>query len=430
MVVALPGTPRRDPNTGVVSQQTFVLQAPSGRNAVINNGSASVPFDTTLVFTAGSTLKLENASLFVQNQGSAIQALGGQGSNVVNFTSYANDAVGGDTNHDGSNTVPAAGDWGGVVLRNFDQAAHPSQTFPVDGTLQGIGGPAISGADDAMSIFNFAYISYAGGAVPQTQGVAYNAIDLYNSRPAITNDVISVAGSKSGTISKQAAIAADLDSFREDDTARGPLVRATTLQNNSLNGIWIRPQVTGVAEASDAMTYPDNPASLGGNINYTLDAPLPYILTSRLSIGIEQDVDTNLTKKVADRLYVQPGVMVKADQGASIGVDDSSASLNVGDRTYINEWDLNHNLGPADPNFKPPTVGDTGVLFTSLYDDTATTFHVNADGSKTTYVPAIDSANRGPARRPRPRPRGARSTSSREAGRSSTRPSSGMAVVS
>ena len=395
VVVALPGTPQLNPITGVVSQQTFVLQAPSGSNAVINNGSASVPFDTTLVFTAGTSLKAENASLFVQNQGSAIQALGGQGNNVVNITSYANDAVGGDTNHDGSNTTPAAGDWGGIVLRNFDQAVNTSQSFPVDGTLQGIGGPAISGEDDAMSIFNFTDISYAGGSVPLTQGPRYNAIDLYDSRPAITNDVISFTGGKTGTISSQAGIAADLDSFREDDTARGPLIRATTLQNNSRNGIWIRPQVTGIAEASNAMTYPDNPASLGGSINYTLDAPLPYILTSRLSIGIVQNVNTNNTNSTPDRLYVQPGVMIKAAAGASIGIDNTTASLNVGDRTYINEWDLNNTIGPLDPNFKPPTVGDTGILFTSLYDDTATTVHVNADGTKTTYVPAIDSANRG-----------------------------------
>ncbi len=79
------------------------------------------------------------------------------------------------------------------------------------------------------------------------------------------------------------------------------------MQNNSLNGIWIRPQVTGIAQSSDAMTYPLNPATLGGNINYTLDAPLPYILTSRLSIGSEQDVDTNNTSSAADRLYVHRG---------------------------------------------------------------------------------------------------------------------------
>ena len=184
-------------------------------------------------------------------------------------------------------------------------------------------------------------------------------------------------------------------------------MRATTLQNNSLNGIWIRPELTGIAEATDAMSYPDNPASLGGSINYTLDAPLPYILTSATVHRHRATRRHQPHQFIAARLYVQPGVMIKSQQGASIGVDNPSASLNVGDRTYINEWDLNHNLGPADPNFKPPTSGDTGVMFTSLYDDTATTFHVNADGTKTTYVPAIDSANRGRGAPSRPRRPGA-----------------------
>ena len=36
------------------------------------------------------------------------------------------------------------------MLRNFDQAANPTQSFPVDGTLQGINGEAISGEIDDM----------------------------------------------------------------------------------------------------------------------------------------------------------------------------------------------------------------------------------------------------------------------------------------
>src|SRR5262249_5725800 len=76
VVVALPGTPSRNPVTGVITQATFVMQAPAGSNSTVNNGSAAVPFDTTLVFNPGSTLKLLNAALFVQNQGSALQANG------------------------------------------------------------------------------------------------------------------------------------------------------------------------------------------------------------------------------------------------------------------------------------------------------------------------------------------------------------------
>ena len=166
IVVALPGIPQRNPVTGAITQATFVLQAPAGNNSGVTNGSASVPFDTTLVFAAGSTLKLQNAALYVQNQGSALQAQGTT-SNPVNFTSYNDATIGGATNNN-PDTTPHAGDWGGIVFRNYDQAATPPVDFPVDGTLVGLNGAdAISGAADAMSILNNVNIRYAGGAVPQ-----------------------------------------------------------------------------------------------------------------------------------------------------------------------------------------------------------------------------------------------------------------------
>ncbi len=166
VVVALPGIPQRNPITGAITQAAFVLQAPAGDNSGVTNGSASVPFNTTLVFAAGSTLKLENASLYVQNQGSALQG-DGTTSDPVTFTSYNNASIDGATNGN-PDTTPEPGDWGGLVFRNYDQAAQPSVTFPVDGTLVGLNGaPAISGASDLMSILNNFNISYAGGAVPR-----------------------------------------------------------------------------------------------------------------------------------------------------------------------------------------------------------------------------------------------------------------------
>ena len=109
VVIALPGTPQLNPITGVVTQQTFVLQAPAGSNPVINNASTSVPFDTTLVFAPGSTLKPQNASLFVQNQGSALEVLGGSTpATQVNFTSYNDASIGGASNNN-PDTTPRAG---------------------------------------------------------------------------------------------------------------------------------------------------------------------------------------------------------------------------------------------------------------------------------------------------------------------------------
>ena len=260
IVVAEPGIPQRNPVSGAITQATFVLQAPAGNNSGVTNGSASVPFNTTLVFAAGSTLKLQNADLYVQNQGSALQAEGTP-SNPVNFTSYNDASIGGATNNN-PDTNPFAGDWGGIVFRNYDQAATPTVTFPVDGKLVGLNGAnAISGEDDAMSILNNANIRYAGGAVPQGSSNFFSAVTLYNSRPALTNMLIADTGGSGGT---EAAIAADMDSFREDDTARGPLIRQVDVLDNSLNGIWLIAESNGLIEPTNAITYPDNPSTLGG----------------------------------------------------------------------------------------------------------------------------------------------------------------------
>ncbi|MFO0910304.1 MAG: hypothetical protein U0794_18500 [Isosphaeraceae bacterium] len=406
VIVALPA---------LSGNSTFVLQAPSGSDPVANNGSGSVPYNTALVFNPGSTLKLRNASLFVQNQGSSLQTLGGPNPNqTVNFTSYNDDTINGDTNRDGQNTQPRAGDWGGVVFRNFTQANRTS-TFPVDVTLTTgpNGGAAVSGSDDALSSINFARISFGGGAVPATQGLRYDEVTLFNSRPSITNSTI-IGGPNAG--GSQAAISADLDSFREDDLARGMLVRRTTTQQTSINGIWVRPlQTTGTVVATDAVTYPDNPVTLGGVRNYTFDDPLPLLFTSVMNIGL-QNVTENfgVTTAVHNRLYIQPGMLLKFQLGAGILVPTAGASMIVGDRTYISRWDALASTDPTNglpvstynPNatgFRPNTVGDARVLFTTALDNNATTAYFDPiTGQSTTIVPANDTINSGGVGQPSP----------------------------
>ena len=388
VIVALPGLPSRNPTTGAVTEASYVMESPAGRGPAAG-GSASVPYNTTLVFNAGTTLKLQNASLFVQNQGSALQSLGTT-ANPVTFTSYNDASVGGATNGN-PDTTPHSGDWGGIVFRNYDEnassgtAGGPSQlqAFPVDGTLVGPNGaPAISGAQDAMSILNYTDISYAGGAVPQGTSNFFSGITLFNSRPMITNDTVAKSGGTGGT---EGAIAADFDSLREDDTARGPLIRNDVATGNSLNGIYLMAESNGFIEPTSAMPYPTNPLTLGGSLNYTLEAPLPYIVTAQLVVGQELIEGTGgETNYVTNRLYVQPGTIIKFDGGSGLDVLNPGASLNVGSRSYINGFDANNTYGPNSPNFVEEGPNAPQVIFTSIYDDAASTPFTPALGAFST----------------------------------------------
>ncbi|HWE38007.1 MAG TPA: Ig-like domain-containing protein [Isosphaeraceae bacterium] len=394
IVIALPSARVADPLTGAITQLPFVLQAPAGSNPVLNDGSASVPADTTMVFTAGTSLKLFNASLYVQNQGSALQldGTGNQPTQQVIFTSYLNDAVGGDTNHDGSNTTPRGGDWGGIVFRNFDQVGR-TDTFAVDGTLKNAqGGAAIAGSDEGMSILEFANISFAGGAVPATNGFRFDAVTNFNNRAFVTNTTIANTGGGGGS---QGAISGDMDSFRTDALAMGILARRDTLSSNSINGIYLRANLNGLFQASDAVSYPSNPT--GGAQEYGFFAPLPYVLTSEMVVG--QDLVTDgggAQLGVNNRADLLPGTMFKFQHGSSILVTPSG-SINVGDQTYIHEFDANNNVGPADTGFKSNSINNAPVLFTSLFDSTASTAYKDPlTGVSTTIVAPIDSANQGP----------------------------------
>ena len=382
VVVALPGIPQRNPLTGEITQASFVLQAPAGNNSGVTDGSTSVPFNTTLVFDAGSTLKLENASLFVQNQGSALQS-DGTASDPVTFTSYNNAAVGGATNSN-PDTNPQPGDWGGIVFRNYDQAAQPTVSFPVDGTLTGLNGAdALSGALPLMSSLNFFNISYGGGAVPEGSSTFYSAITLYGSAPTISNATISDTGGTGGT---EAAIGADLDSFLADDaTPDGPVIRQLTVQNNSLNALWLISEANGFIEPTNSMpNIPVNPSSLGGSENYNFFEPLPFAVLAQLVVG--QELLENTGGDIAwipDRLYIEPGVMIKFAQGSALDVLNPASSLNVGSRSYISGFDQNNGYNPLSTGFVAESASDPNVLFTSIYDDDATT----------SIVPAINVTN-------------------------------------
>ena len=266
------------------------------------------------------------------------------------------------------------------MFRNFSQAALPGSTtgarndlFPgqipitgnsieddrLKGQLTDLTDPnsqadAVSGADDILSSISYLTERYSGGSVPVTEGTQYDGVTLLNSRPAIVNSSISDSGTPGSAV---AGISVDVDSLRTDDVAQGPLLRNDSFNNNALNGIYIRAnQANGVAEATDAESYPTNPTTKGGSVNYVLDDPYPYILTSQMEIGQQLTLETGALVDTTDRLYVTPGMLVKFETGAWLEIGQevqnnrrgfqgsntgqgTAASLVVGDPTYIHEYD-------------------------------------------------------------------------------------------
>ena len=116
-----------------------------------------------------------------------------------------------------------------------------------------------------------------------------------------------------------------------------------------------------------------------------------------------QQDSNGATTPVLNRVYFQPGTVAKFQRGAAIDVLTPGSSINIGDRTYVRQFDANNNLSPSDATFHAPTVGDAQVIFTSFFDNAATTSYRDPNtGSLTTIVAPIDSPNSGGANQPTP----------------------------
>ena len=262
VIVAEPSARIVDPLTGTLLQKPFVFQAPSGPNPVLNDGSGSVPADTTLVFQAGDIVKMLNASLFAQNQGSAIQVdgTGPLPQNQVVFTSYLDNTVGGNSDPSNNGVLPHGGDWGGIVFRNFDQSIY-TDTFPVDGSLKAFdGSEAISARTRECRSSIIPWSATPAARSPRPTASAMTPSPTSTPVPSSPTPPSPTPANPQ----RSSAISGNMDSFREDDLARGILVRFDQFLRNSINGIYVRAELNGLVEPTDSIIYPNNPTADGG----------------------------------------------------------------------------------------------------------------------------------------------------------------------
>ncbi|MBL9125013.1 MAG: NF038122 family metalloprotease, partial [Planctomycetaceae bacterium] len=308
-----------------------------------DGATMNVPQGVTVMVDAGAVFKLRQANINVGSfaQGidmsrGALQVLGTP-SQQVTFTSYNNEAIGVDTNP--LATVPAPGDWGGLVFRG----GTPDRAS--DREDQGIFVNYVGGAN----------ISYGGGTVVvDSQPGVYNPIHMATSRPTIAYNTI--------VNSASAAVSADPDSFAEtlfrDDSSTaeysrvGPEIHGNRLTSNSINALFVRIQ-TDAGVPLDVMR-------VQGRFN---DTDIVHVISENLVIngtpGGPVDNGQGPQARLDARLAIDPGVVVKL-KGSRIEVGVGAQLIAEG-------------------------IASNRVIFTSLADDrfgAGGTFDTTGDGSQ------------------------------------------------
>ncbi len=315
-----------------------------------SNGILDVKAGVTLVFDAGTVVKMRRGAIVVgstspvtDRSGAAIQVLGTPGSRVV-FTSVNDDTIGTDINP--LNVVPRPGDWGGLLIRSdFD---HSAGRFDYED--QGI----------FLNHINHAEMRYGGGvlSINSVSGVV-NPITMIDARPTVTFNTITSSADAAMAASPNAFVESNFNDpqfqavpFTADYNRVGPDIHGNHLSGNTTNGIFV---------ANPFSTSPRGDA-LTTSARWD-DEDIVHVVAVGLRIAgtpggpTGADVFNRVARQDA-RLRIDPGTVVKLE-GAQIEVGAGATFLAEG-------------------------TSDRPIVFTSLLDDRygiGGTFDTNSDGS-------------------------------------------------
>jgi len=320
-IVRIVGNAGADGQAGsLADNRAYLLGYDTLGNAAEDGADFIVPKDVTVMIDAGAILKLRGAIIDVgktvpniDRSGGVLQVLGTPG-NQVQFTSLADDSVGGKS--DPNDFVgPDKGQWGGIVFRqSSDFIGLPGRQDGRDWAGRGV----------FLNSVNQARFQYGGGQVyDDSVRRVFTPIHIENldgkaprfSRPNVWFNTI--------TSSADAAISAEPNSFANTGDRSGPLVRGNTVTGNSLNGFFIRVRTE--------FGTPLDTLQLAARID---DTDITYVLAENLIIeggagGVVEPSPSDRSgwnARVAASLVLDPGVVLKLS-GARIEAQIGGSQL-------------------------------------------------------------------------------------------------------
>ena len=289
-----------------------------------------VPNDVTVMIDAGAVLKLQQANLDagttsanVDRARGSIQILGTPTTPVF-LTAYSNDTLGGDS--DGPTDGAHRGDWGGVVFRD-DSDREANNLY--------------------LNVVNHANITYGGGkVVVDSVEEIYNPVHMLRARPTVSHNTI--------TLSADAAISADPNSFDDSQGRIGPDVHGNHVMSNTLNGLLVRTKATSGNNAQSIQTV----------FARWNDVDITHLFTDNLFIQGTPGGRGQAGGSLDYRLQIDPGIVLKME-GARLEANFGAQLIAEG-------------------------TSALPVVMTSIRDDrfgAGTTFDTNGDDGATVPVP-------------------------------------------
>ncbi|MFA6000904.1 MAG: right-handed parallel beta-helix repeat-containing protein [Thermoleophilia bacterium] len=310
---------------------TTYVSGPISQNTTWTTAGSPYVLTGNVTVNAGYTLTVESGVVVKPRQTSTALIVNGTlNATDAIFSSYKDDANGGDTNGDGNASSPAPGDW-----KNINFATGSSGTISGCSILNG-----------GYSYANTSEVNIAGGSVNITGNTISQSqtggIYVSSGTASITNNTVSDNQGQYGIHSATRLAALYGNTISNNSNARAVYIPATLGQGTVYNN-------TYAGNKQNAMF-------LNGSVAVTENtvwpaSNSPYVIGSNGNINIQSNAVLTIDSGVTVKFY-------------------TSSSINW-DRLQV---------------YTGSTLSATSVVFTSYYDDTHAG-DTNGDGSATTPAP-------------------------------------------